>query len=48
VGNEGEDNGIKMTAWQLPHQQKQGIKMISHSFSHPDMFNVIYDPKIHY
>lgn len=44
--NKGEDNGIKLTAWQLPRQQKQGIKKISHSFSHPDMFNVTYDPKI--
>lgn len=46
--NEREDNGIKMTACQLPRQQKEGIKKISHGFSHPDMFNVIYDPKIHY
>lgn len=48
MGNEEGDNGIKMTARQLPHQQKLGIKKISHRFSHPDMFNVTYNPKIHY
>lgn len=45
---EGEDNGIKMTAWQSLHQQKWGTNKISHSFSHQDMFNVIYNPKIRY